>query len=165
MARPAKVDPAIFATAISEYISDNGEGIITLTLSDREIAAKISNKLEVEINNEYIRNFRRSQGIASGIGWGGFREGAGRPSCGKSDMEGESLPDITGVIDLNSKFATERLHEKCVLALSRMYGGGDRYLYVDSKPKTMARGTGKVGKGGGIKNVSHSQAFLARCGQ
>lgn len=165
MARPNKVDPAVFASAISEYISDGGGNIVSLIMSDRELAAEISKKLGIKINKEYIRNFRRSQGIASRIGWGGSREGAGRPSCNKPDSDYESLSDIKGVVDLNSRFATERLHEKCVLSLSRMYGGGDRYLYTDFKLNDKGRGTGKVGKSGGIKNVSHSQAFLARSGQ
>lgn len=80
MARPPKVDPALFATVVSEFISNNEDGIISLTMSDREVAKEVSLKLEIEINSEYVRNFRRSQGIASAIGWGGSREGAGRPS-------------------------------------------------------------------------------------
>lgn len=80
MARPPKVDSALFATVVSEFISNNEDGIISLTMSDREVAKEVSLKLEIEINSEYVRNFRRSQGIASAIGWGGSREGAGRPS-------------------------------------------------------------------------------------
>ena len=66
---------------------------------------------------------------------------------------------------MNSKYAIDRWHEKCVLALSRMYGGGDMYLYSNSQIKNKSRGTGKVGKGGGIKNINTSQAFLAQVGQ
>lgn len=163
MARPTKVNRLVFTSAIKEYITDNGQGLVSLALSDREVAEELSIKLGIDINSEYVRNFRRSQNIASGVSWGGKREGAGRPPSTESNIE--ELQDVVGIIDMNSKFAIDRWHEKCVLALSRMYGGGDMYLYSNFEIKDKSRGTGKVGKGGGIKNISSSQSFLARVGQ
>lgn len=160
MARPRKVNRKVFTFAIREYITSDSEGLISLKLSDREVAEELSIKLGIDINSEYVRNFRRSQNIAPGkTNWGGKREGAGRP------LKKEEVADVAGVIDMNSKFAIDRWHEKCVLALSRMYGGGDMYLYNNTQIKDKSRGTGKVGKGGGIKNINTSQAFLAQVGQ
>lgn len=166
MARPTKVNRLVFASVIKEYITEDEKGHVSLSLSDREVAEELSVKLGIELNSEYIRNFRRSQNIAPGkTNWGGKREGAGRPPSINTEINTKEPQDVAGIIDMNSKHAIDRWHEKCVLALSRMYGGGDRYLYIDSEFKDRGRGTGKAGKGGGIKNVSHNQAYLAQGGQ
>lgn len=164
MARPTKVNRLLFTQAIAEYITEDEKGLVSLLFSDREVAGELSIKLGIELNSEYVRNFRRSQNIASGVSWGGKREKSIKPSNYIVNEESEAQ-DVVGIINMNSPYATERLHEKCVLALSRMYGGGDMHLYNNSDIKDRSRGTGRVGSGGGIKNITNSQSFLARSGQ
>ncbi|CFX15527.1 Uncharacterized [Syntrophomonas zehnderi OL-4] len=80
MARPTKVNRLVFASVIKEYITEDAKGYLSLSKSDWEVAEELSIKLGININSEYIRNFRRSQNIASAVSWGGKREGAGRPT-------------------------------------------------------------------------------------
>lgn len=135
--------------------------------SDIAIAEIISKKLNKEVTRNQVAAIRKKNNIAAApsklSGWGGRRNGAGRKPKNrvivafeqvkayveeKADEVREFCQEIAGLVDMNSGYdAVRLLHKRCVRALSRMYGGGDSYLWRSSGEKNKIQ-SGKKGKGG-----------------
>lgn len=115
MGRRRKIPEEKLSVVLKPFIlpqtTDAGEEIFVMTKGDREIAEEISVANQWDINREYIRNFRRSHGIAAALEKGGCQPGAGRP------RNPVRVPDYASRDDV-VKF----LHIKCTSALSNMFG-------------------------------------------